>query len=68
VKNNIRSFLNNGLKCSFKSHIFRINYYRELSDVDDIKKIGKDLDPSLMSYLNDEQKDALNKLKEYTKK
>lgn len=38
-----------------------------LADVDQMKKIGKDIDPDLMKYFNDDQKDALNKLKKSIK-
>ncbi len=49
---------------SFNFH--RIDYYRQISNTDDIKHIGKSIDPETWKYFNTEQKDSMNKLKEFT--
>lgn len=43
----------------------RIDYYRQISNTEDIKHLGRSIDPVTWSFFNNEQKESLNKLKDY---
>jgi len=69
MKNNINNFWMHGRQIivsimSYNSN--RIDYYRQIANTEDAKKIGKAIDPETWNYFNNEQKDSLNKLKDYT--